>query len=46
MKVWFLFHKKEKEYVIGGQVLNRKGILSAIQKYRGHAYTTYITIKT
>lgn len=43
---WFLFHKKEKEYVIGGQVLNRKGILSAIQKYRGHVYTTYITIKT
>lgn len=34
------------ERKINEEVLNRKSVLSAIQKYRGHAYTTCITIET
>lgn len=34
------------ERKINGEVLNRKSVLSAIQKYRGHAYMTCITIET
>lgn len=41
-----IFISLEKKYVINGEVLNRKSVLSAIQKYKGHAYTTCITIKT